>query len=341
MRLYLLLLFVLFGSAMFEKPAHAHALEPAYLEIEALDANQWRITWRRPQVGGAPMQMNAVLPQGCSPRSGPTPRFDGRAYIVGWIATCDTPMSQGELSIDGLEKTATDVLLRYVPSADASPQMIRLTPDQTTVELPAVPSAWSVFASYFGLGVEHILGGIDHLLFVFALMLLVSDRRRLVLAITSFTIAHSITLTAASLGAVSLPIPPIEAVIALSIVFLATEIQNRKQEPQTALQRWPWLAAFAFGLLHGFGFASALTEIGLPADDVPIALVSFNLGVEAGQLLFVGAVLVVWIAVRKVRPSIGTDAFAREVGFAPTIAAYAIGSIAMFWTVQRVASFWV
>lgn len=339
MRLCFFILAALVATTLLGKPAHTHALEPAYLEISVLEGDKWQITWRRPQVGGRPMQIDAELPEACFPRRGPAPRYDGRAFVVGWVATCETPISQGELSIDGLQNTATDVLVRYAPSHDASPQMIRLTPEDTRVKLPAVPSAWSVLFSYFGLGVDHILGGIDHLLFVLALMLFIADRRQLIIAITSFTIAHSITLTSASLGLVSLPIPPVEAVIALSIVFLATEILTSKQEPQSFLQKWPWLAAFSFGLLHGFGFASALKGIGLPENDLPLALLSFNLGVEAGQLMFVCAVLIISILTKKVLPSGAIDKLMGKGRLGMQIAAYSIGSIAMFWTIQRIAGF--
>ncbi len=319
-------------------PATAHALEPGYLEIEPLGGDDWQVAWRKPIVGNAPMAIDAVLPDTCTPRRGPEPRFDGRAFITGWIATCSGGITAAPLEIDGLSTTATDVLVRYVPEPGASAQSLRLTPDNVTITLPTAASIWQVFGSYFGLGVDHILGGLDHLLFVLALMLLIRDVRKLVGAITAFTVAHSLTLAAAALGWVTLPIAPVEAVIALSIVFLAGEIVAPRGEAPRLSERAPWLVSFAFGLLHGMGFASALREVGLPPDDILMALLAFNLGVEAGQLLFIACVLaLVWtgklilptLVERQVRPG------------APTmvVLAYAIGGIAAFWTIDRIAGF--
>lgn len=319
-------------------PAQSHALEPGYLEISPMEGGQWRITWRKPQVGGQPMGIDVELPESCTPRRGPESRFDGRAFISGWIATCDAPFSSGEVFIDGLSDTATDVLVRYTSSPEISAQTFRLTPDAPVVVLPDAPTGWSVSSSYFVLGVDHILGGIDHLLFVFALLLLIPDIRRLIWAVTAFTIAHSITLATAALGLVSLPMPPVEAVIALSIVFLAAEILSRKGDADSLMQRAPWVIAFAFGLLHGLGFASALREIGLPEVEIPLALLTFNLGVEAGQLMFVAVVCAIALIIRRLAPNL----FAAQLRpGAPglVIAAYGIGSVAAFWTIERVMGF--
>jgi hydrogenase/urease accessory protein HupE len=336
-----LLMFILAACAVFASkvPVLAHALEPGYLEITPSEADTWQITWRKPQVAGRPMGIDAVLPDQCAPQRSPPPRFDGRAFISGWVAQCDTPIWNGQLVIDGLDATATDVLVRYTPEPGASAQTFRLTPDQPGITLPAVPSGWSVLTSYFWLGVDHILGGIDHLLFVFALLLLIPDLRRLVAAITAFTVAHSITLAAAALGWIAAPMPPIEAVIALSIVFLAIEILSRGKGVPSFTQASPWIVAFGFGLLHGMGFASALREIGLPEGDIPRALVAFNIGVEAGQLMFVAAVLALTFCLKRLAPGLLQRQLAHGAA-GNTIAAYAIGSVAAFWTVERVASFW-
>lgn len=319
-------------------PAHmaeAHALEPGYLEINPLSDGQWQITWRKPQVNGQPMGINARLPAFCTPDQGPAPRFDGRAFVTGWTAKCDGPLSSGEVFIDGLAQTATDVLLRYTAGPETSAQTFRLTPDAPAVTLPETPTVWSVFTSYFSLGVDHIISGLDHLLFVFALLLLIKDIRPLVLAITAFTVAHSITLAAAALGWFTLPVKPVEAVIALSITFLAAEIVARDAGHPSLTQRAPWSVAFGFGLVHGLGFASALRYIGLPEGDVPLALVAFNLGVEAGQLLFVVAVLLAVGCLRLLLPQ--QFASLRRPGAIPmTAAAYAIGALAAYWTVDRV-----
>jgi hydrogenase/urease accessory protein HupE len=317
------------------QPSHSHALEPGYLEMHPVGEGQWRVTWRVPQVGTGPMPIEAVLPAACEPRRAPVPRFDGGAYVAGWIATCQGPIDGAPLVIDGLGRTRTDVLLRYTPEPGRSAQTFRLTPDAAAVVLPGVQSGWAVSGSYFTLGVDHILGGIDHLLFVFALLLLIPDRRRLVLAITAFTVAHSLTLAMAALGLIALPMPPVEAVIALSIVFLAAEILHREEGGSGIMQRAPWVVAFAFGLLHGLGFASALREIGLPKGDIPLALVTFNLGVEAGQLLFVAAVVLAAWGAGALAPRLMAR-LTRPGAPAMGAAAYAIGGVAAFWTIERV-----
>ncbi len=191
-------------------------------------------------------------------------------------------------------------------------------------------TALQIAETYFVLGVEHILAGIDHLLFVLALMLLIRDGWALVKTITAFTIAHSLTLVGSALGWVSLPQAPVEAVIALSIAFVASELLKAKPGERRLSEAYPWFIAFAFGLLHGFGFAGALKEIGLPQTEVPLALLTFNLGVEAGQLLFVGAVFAVcWIGAIVVRPVA-----------APlrTVAAYGIGTLATVWFIERLGA---
>ncbi len=174
-------------------------------------------------------------------------------------------------------------------------------PSQPWVEIAAAQSKLQVAGAYLRLGIEHIWGGIDHLLFILALLILVKGTRRLVATVTAFTVAHSLTLAAATLGFVHVPQAPIEATIALSIVFVACEIVHSRQGRPGLTERWPWLVAFAFGLLHGFGFASALSEVGLPQNAIPVALLFFNLGVEVGQLLFIAVVLAVIALVRKLR----------------------------------------
>jgi hydrogenase/urease accessory protein HupE len=223
------------------------------------------------------------------------------------------------------------VLLR-VAYLDGSASNRRLTPEAATVTIPSRPSALEVVRTYLVLGVEHILLGIDHLLFVLALLLLVRGIGRLVATVTAFTVAHSITLGAATLGFVHVPSAPVEAVIALSILFLASELARRSVGPGAAAganltTRFPWVVAFAFGLLHGFGFAGALSEIGMPQEAVPLALLFFNVGVELGQLLFIAAVfgfaaIVRWSAVRV------------PLVWQPAVA-YGVGSVAAFWVVER------
>ncbi len=182
--------------------------------------------------------------------------------------------------------------LARIEYRDGSVEIARLTPEKPAFVAAGTQTIGEVAQTYFRLGVDHILSGLDHLLFVFALILLIHDRWMLVKTITAFTVAHSITLAGASLGYFSLPQKPVEATIALSIAFVASELIKMKPGERRLSEASPWIVAFTFGLLHGFGFAGALKEIGLPQSDVGLALLTFNLGVEAGQLMFLAAVLV-------------------------------------------------
>ncbi|MGR3616932.1 MAG: HupE/UreJ family protein [Paracoccaceae bacterium] len=318
--------------------AQAHALDPGYLEIRPDPAGQWRITWRIPQIKGSPMAIEAVLPEGCEPRRPPPAQFDGNAFVTGWLASCEKGMTASPVLIEGLEKTQTDVLIRFVPEPGASATSIRVTADAPSAILPAVPSGWMVLTSYFTLGLDHIAGGVDHLLFVLALLLLVPSLRQLILAITSFTVAHSITLAASTMGWISLPMPPVEAVIALSIVFLASEIIKRDPQSPRFSERNPWIVAFVFGLLHGMGFASALREIGVPEGDIALALLAFNLGVEAGQLLFVAVVVAIGACLTVIVPK-AVERFRQPHSMTNALVAYGIGSVAAFWTIERIIGF--
>ncbi|WP_068117229.1 HupE/UreJ family protein [Tropicimonas marinistellae] len=317
--------------------ASGHALEPGFLDIRQVAPESFRVFWRKPDVNGAPMAIDAVLPETCAPNIGPDPRHDGAAWVAAWVSTCPGGISGQVVEIDGLESQRTDVLLR-LEFLDGGAGSHRLTPDVTTYTIPETPSTREVFSSYFQLGFDHILQGLDHLLFVFALLMLIRDPWRLVGAVTAFTVAHSITLALATLGLLSVPGPPVEATIALSIVFLAVEILKQEEGQQRLSQRFPWIASFAFGLLHGLGFAGALSEIGLPAGDIPAALLAFNVGVEAGQLAFVAAVLSAAALARAALPSLLA---ALRTPHAPgsTAMGYAIGSTATLWLVQRVMAF--
>jgi hydrogenase/urease accessory protein HupE len=317
--------------------AGAHALQPGYLELQLLGGDNWRVFWRKPTVQGKPMDIHARLPGNCDPRQPPEPRFDGAAWVSQWIAACSGDITGGEIVIEGLDRTQTDVLVRYQTAVGDS-QTVRLTASEPRFVVPENPGPLAVLASYFALGVEHILDGIDHLLFVFALLLLIRNPWRLVGAITAFTIAHSLTLAAAALEWVVVPGPPVEAIIALSIMFLAVEILKRKEGQERLSERWPWAVSFSFGLLHGLGFAGALLEIGLPQKEVPLALLGFNLGVEAGQLVFVAAVLASGWCLARIMASV-SQWLTRAGG--PGIAAlsYGIGAVSSYWFIDRVAGF--
>jgi len=217
-----------------------------------------------------------------------------------WIDAGRGGLAGKRIEFPGLQLTITDVLVR-VELLDGRSWTSIARPSQPWMEIAAAPSGWQVAGSYLVLGVEHILGGVDHLLFVLALVLLVRGWKRLVGTITAFTVAHSITLAAATLGFVSVPGPPVEACIALSIAFVASEIVRARQGNPGMAEHWPWLVAFTFGLLHGFGFAGALAELGLPQGALAWSLLGFNVGVELGQLAIVALFLPVAFALRSTR----------------------------------------
>lgn len=284
------------------------------------------------------MRIEVLLPENCDPRSPPPARFDGTAFTAEWRATCPGGLAGGVIAIPGLERTQTDVLVRYAQTVAGPSEARRLTPGESRFEVPVAPSRLGVAVAYLGLGFEHILEGADHLLFVFALLLLIRDRWRLLGAITAFTVAHSLTLAAAVLGWLIVPAPPVEAVIALSIMFLAAELLRRTAGRDSLFERIPWTVAFVFGLLHGLGFGRALLELGLPERDVPLALLTFNIGVELGQLAFVAVVLAAAALLRRIQPQ-GILALWQPGAPGTLGLGYAVGGIAAFWFVERVVGF--
>lgn len=316
--------------------AHSHALQPGYLNIKELQDGAFTVSWKVPDVAGSAMGITAVLPEGCSDRRPPPLVNVGAAYLAQWNTSCPDGIAGKEIWIEGLEKTDTDVLVRF-EQGNGVTRFLRITADAPTQTLDVEPGFWSVVKTYFLLGVDHILFGFDHILFVLALILLVRGNWKLVKTITAFTLAHSITLSLAALGYVHVPVPPVEAIIALSIVFIAVELARRDPNAPGLAERKPWLVAFTFGLLHGLGFASALAETGLPQGDIPAALVTFNLGVEAGQLLFVAAILVLrvvlnWFARMFSLPKASGANFLTGV-------IYGIGGISAYWLIERVVGF--
>jgi hydrogenase/urease accessory protein HupE len=285
------------------------------------------------------MAISARLPENCDPRTPGQSSWDGMAHITRWTAKCPGGLEGGTIQIEGLDRTTTDVLVRF-DFADGENQAHRLTSSDPSFRVPARPSNLDVVRTYTLLGINHILLGIDHLSFVLALLLLVKGTRRTIATVTAFTLAHSLTLAGATLGFVQVPGPPIEAVIALSIVFVAAEIVHSRQGNPGLTERYPWIVAFTFGLLHGFGFAGALSEVGLPRTAIPVALLCFNLGVEIGQLLFIACVLTLFALGRQLGRRVkllrSDQPWASWIGAAPP---YAIGSIAVFWMFQRIAAF--
>jgi hypothetical protein len=324
------------AAALLASPALAHRLSPAFFGLTETAPGIYAVQWKVSISGGLASALEPKVPQGCSLTG------DVRTYVVNedvrfqhGTMSCAGGIGGREFKVDGLELTQTDVLLR-VDYLDGSASNQRLTPTDPSVVIPERPSALEVIRTYTVLGIGHILGGVDHLLFVLALLLLVRGIGRLVATVTAFTLAHSVTLAAATLGFVHVPAAPVEATIALSILFLASELARQPFASSSAdaradlTTRFPWLVAFSFGLLHGFGFAGALSEVGVPQKAVPLALLFFNVGVEIGQLAFIAAVLAIGWSVRR--------AAIRAPAWWPRAAAYGIGSVAAFWVVQRTAA---
>jgi hydrogenase/urease accessory protein HupE len=327
MRILCLLALLLVAAS----PSAAHEVRPAYLELTEVDAETFDVLWKVPARGeGTRLSLDVRFPAGTGILGQKRAYPAANAYIERWRVRRVGGLTGGEIAIAGLEASATDVLVRVI-RLDGTGQTARLTPTQTSFGVEAAPGFGNVAKTYLGLGVEHILLGFDHLLFVLVLLLLIEGWKRLVGAITAFTVAHSITLALATFGVLSVPVPPVETCIALSIAFVAAEIIHRRRGMNPLSVRQPWIVAFAFGLLHGLGFASALTDLGLPANHVPWALLFFNVGVEVGQLAFVAVALPLVFWARQ-----GRIPVPRAAGLAVP---YAIGSLAMFWALQRVAVF--
>ena len=314
---------------------HAHEARPAYLELQEITPNHYRVLWRTPSLAGIPLPVVLKLPDDASNITDPVSQQLSDSRLERHMINAGAGGLAGKrIEFVGLQLTITDVLVR-VQMLDGQDSTTLIHPAQPWFEPSAAPSKLRVAGVYLRLGIEHIWTGIDHLLFVLALLLLVRGWRRVVGTVTAFTVAHSITLAAATLGFVHVPQPPVEAAIALSIVFVAAEIIHKRQGSSGLAAQWPWIIAFAFGLLHGFGFASALREVGLPQNAIPVALLFFNVGVEVGQLLFIASVYVVVILWRKIARGFEVS----EPSWAWRLPPYAIGSIAMFWVVERVAAF--
>ena len=255
--------------------------------------------------------------------------FGNNAYTEQWSVVCQGGLAGSTVRIEGLTATLTDVLVR-IERLDGSPQVTRVMSSSPSFVVEATPRRFEVARTYLVLGIEHILTGVDHLLFVSGLLLLVTGVRRLLLTVSAFTLSHTVTLTLATLGFVHVPPAPVEAVIALSILFVAWEALRKDTNPTGLAQRKPWLVAFSFGLLHGLGFAGGLSAAGLPAAHIPLALGFFSAGVEVGHFSFVISALLLISAL-----SSNLSAFPNS---SRRIAPYAIGSCATFWLISRLAA---
>ena len=326
-----LLLLLLFASA---PTAFADVFRPAYLQLTQTAPDSYDVLWKVPALDeSTTLKVRPEFPATTVALSASTHEL--RHWHRGATLehrSAGRTRRQADRVYTGLSATGIDLLVRLVRS-DGTVQLERILPASPTFVATAAPGAFEVVRTYTVLGIEHILTGFDHLLFVLSLVLIVRGTRRLIWTVTAFTLAHSITLALATLGVIHVPGPPVEAMIALSIVFVASEIIHQQRGTEGLAARKPWLVAFTFGLLHGLGFAGALAQVGLPENSIPLALLFFNVGVEIGQLLFIGAVLAFGALVRR----IAADRLnARQ---AAMLLAYGIGGTASYWVIERIAAF--
>ena len=318
----------LLAAALSLPSAWGHETRPAYLEIKEIEPGQFSVLWRTPVLSGMQLPVVLTMPDGIQNVKEPTVQeLPGSLVERRWIDAVPNGLAGKRITITGLQLTITDVLVR-IEWIDGRQFQTIVRPARPWIEIAAAQSWLEVMGAYVVEGIRHILFGPDHLLFVLGLLLIVRGTWMLVKTVTAFTIAHSITLAIATLGFAEAPAAPLNAAIALSILFLGPEIVRASRGETSFTIRHPWVVAFAFGLLHGFGFASALTGAGLPRQDLPLALLSFNIGVEAGQLGFVALVLLLQRSFRVL-----------EINWprwAQAFPGYMVGTLGAFWTIQRV-----
>jgi hypothetical protein len=310
--------------------ADAHEMRPAYLQLRQTNTDTYDAFWKVPAAGdNMRLSLYVQLPENCSDVADHRGSFAAGAFTETWSFKCQRGLAGNTIRFTGLTATLTDVLVR-VERLDGSKQVTRVTSAATSFVVEAAPRRFEVARTYLVLGVEHILTGVDHLLFVSGLLLLVGGFTRLIKTVSAFTLSHSVTLTLATLGFVHIPPAPVEAVIALSIVFVAYEALRSHAHSQGIAQRKPWLVAFTFGLLHGLGFAGGLSAAGLPSGHIPLALAFFSVGVEVGHFSFVGTAVLLMIAIRQWK--------FRQPVWAWRLPLYAIGATACYWLIARLAA---
>ena len=316
-------------------PARADEFKPGYLQLTQFDRETYDVLWKIPAIDeSTTLRVKPQFPNGTEVLTPVRSTFSRGITVQRWRIRVPEGLDGKAIFFSELSETRVDVLARLV-RFDGTVQLERILPVSPRFVAKASPGRMEVVKTYTVLGIEHILTGFDHLLYVLGMLILVGGWRRIVATMSAFTATHSLTLTAAALGWVHVPQPPVEACIALSILFVAREIVQIRRGRPSITARWPWVVSFTFGLMHGFGFAGALAEVGLPQSSIPIALLFFNVGVEIGQLMFVGTVLTViavgWRAAQRLRLS--------QTVWLWRIAPYAIGGLASFWLVERVTAF--
>jgi hydrogenase/urease accessory protein HupE len=334
LRLQVALLGLLAGLMAPMPIARAHEIRPAYLQIDEIGPGRYQLLWRTPVLSGMHLPVVLRLPDEIRNVTAPAMQELSDSLVERRVFDAGVQgLSGRRIEFVGLQATVTDVLVR-VQMLDGMHSTTLVRPSRPWIDIATSQGPLAVAGAYLSHGIEHILLGVDHLLFVLGLILIVHSRRMLLLTVTGFTVAHSITLSLATLEVLHVPGPPVEACIALSILLLASEILRRQRGEPSLTASWPWAVAFSFGLLHGLGFASALIDIGLPQGDVPLALLAFNVGVEVGQLAFIAAVLgVIQLGKQSRMPDIVESRLR-------TVTAYGVGTVAAFWFVERLVGFW-
>ncbi|TDJ07902.1 MAG: HupE/UreJ family protein [Deltaproteobacteria bacterium] len=308
----------------------AHPLAPALLDIRESEAGRADVSWKTSLLRVPGSNVQPVLPSSCRAITSPTLIEGTNSMTTRWSVSCEPRSLVGQrIGVEGLARAKIDALLR-ISLADGRVVLRVLRASEPFVTVPERDGHFDITRAYLGLGVEHILLGLDHLLFVFGLLLLVGGVRLLTQTLTAFTLGHSVTLALAILGFVNFSVRPLEMAIALSVFVLAVELARGETAQPTLMRRFPWVMALLFGLLHGLGFAGALREVGLPAAEIPLALLSFNLGIELGQLLFVFAILALrWLLRVRLSPL---------PTWTEQLPVYAMGSLAAFWCFERAAA---
>lgn len=321
--LLLIIAAVAFGAP---KDANAHPLAPSVLSFEQQAEGAVTMRWRAPVKRPTGQSLRPQIPPSCKQLGPPElhKTEDETAVLETIELRCEPPDMLGAVvRVDGFEDSSVNVVVRLV-RADGSVHHAILDTGTPALTIAAQEDESHSFFEYLMLGVGHLLTGWDHLTFVLGLLILFGWHRRLIAAVTAFTVGHSLTLALSVLGIVSLPMMLVEALIALTIVVLALEIQSGRRGP---VWKHPWTLPGALGLLHGLGFASVLFDAGLPSDEIPLALLGFNLGLELGQL---GVIAVAWLSFAALRSALPTSWQSSR-----TIPAYIIGSLAAFWVIER------
>lgn len=328
MKVSIIILLIFIASPLF-----AHEMRPAFLELNQINVETYDVLWKVPAIQNQRLALYVTFPKQCTENKERRSYFAGGSFIERISIQCKNGLVGSNIFIEGLSTTFTDVLAR-VQRIDGTTQIARVTPASPSFTVEATPNWKEMAGTYLHLGTKHILMGFDHLLFVLGLLIIVGRRWKLMFkTITSFTLAHSLTLAGATLGFVHVPAEPLSACIALSILFLGVEVARMKRGGTSFTIRHPWVAAFGFGLVHGFGFASGLSTLGLPPTEIAAALLFFNIGVELGQIAFVALYLIFVRALKTLEvPS---------PRWAEIMPAYVIGTLGAYWTMVYTAKFFI